>query len=305
VSHVKLTRYEGNPILAPIPEHPFEAQNVSNAGAVDVDGVVHILYRAEGYEKRNPYTKDWPVTSLGLATSKDGYTIDRRLPEAVIGPEPFGEFGEHGIQDPRIARIDDTYYITTAAVSRWGDRVILYSTRDWKHFTKEAVIQPEQEMRTAGMFPERFGDDFCFLLRPQPNMWIGYTPDFKHWCDCRPIWKIKRNTWYGRKLGLAATPIRQDDAWLLFWHGKDDTLDGTYSLGVMWLDLDDPSRIIRVQDEPILTVETEYERAGYYPNVVYACGVVERDDTYLVYYGCADRVLALATVPVSDCRLGG
>lgn len=300
---VRLTRYEGNPILAPVPEHPFEAQNVSNAGAVVHDGKVHILYRAEGHEKREPYVKAWPVTSLGLAVSRDGYHVDERLPEAVIGPEPAGEFGEHGVQDPRIAKVEGTYYVVTAGVSRWGDRVILYETKDLRTFEKKRVIQPEHEMRTAGMFPHRFGEDCCFLLRYQPNMWIGYTPDFCDWHGTKLVRECRKGSWYGRKLGLGATPIRQDDAWLLFWHGKADALDGTYSLGVMWLDLEDPSRIIRVQEEPILTVETDYEREGYWPNVVYTCGAVEMDGNYLVYYGAADRVLCLATVPVEECRL--
>ena len=86
-------------------------------------------------------------------------------------------------------------------------------------------------------------------------------------------------------------------------HGKAARIEGTYGLGVMWLDLDDPSKIIKVQSEPILLAETEYERIGYCQNVVYTCGAVEINGQYLVYYGCADRVLAVATVPVSDCRL--
>jgi predicted GH43/DUF377 family glycosyl hydrolase len=71
----------------------------------------------------------------------------------------------------------------------------------------------------------------------------------------------------------------------------------------MWLDLEDPSRIIRVQEEPILRAELEWERVGYYPNVAYTCGAVQLGGQYLVYYGAADRVLAVASVPVADCRL--
>lgn len=41
---VKLIRYDGNPILRPIPEHHFEAQNVSNAAAIMHDGRVHLLF---------------------------------------------------------------------------------------------------------------------------------------------------------------------------------------------------------------------------------------------------------------------
>lgn len=300
---VKLTRHESNPILTAIPENPFEAQNVSNSGAIIHDGKVHLLYRAEGHEQRCETKSTWPVTSLGLAISGDGIHIDERRPEPVITKEPDGEFGEHGIQDPRITKIGDTYYIVTAGVSRWGDRLILYTTKDFKRFRKEGVMLPEHEMRTAGMFPQKFGDDFCFLLRPQPNMWIGYTKDFKEFHDMKLMFEIKRGSWYGRKLGMCCVPIRQEDAWFLIWHGKADTMDGTYSLGAMWLDLEDPSKIIKVQEQPILKAEKEWECVGYFPNVAYACGAVEIDDKYYVYYGGADRVLALATVPVEECLL--
>jgi len=301
---VRLTRYKANPILPPIPDHPWEAHNVSNAGAIEHAGKVHILYRAEGFEERQPpgFSK-WPVTSLGLAISSDGFTIDERLPDPVIRHRPGGAFGEHGIQDPRIARVEDTYYITTAGVSRWGDRVILYKSVDLRTYEEIGVLQPEHEMRTAGMFPEKFGADYCFLLRYQPNMWISYTRDFQEWHDTKLVWECKKNSWYGRKLGLGATPIRQDDAWLLFWHGKADGPGIRYALGVMWLDLEDPAKILKVQQEPILSVEMDYEREGYCPNVVYTCGAVELDGKYIVYYGCADRVLAAASVPVEECRL--
>lgn len=300
---VKLKRHSKNPILVPNPTNPFEAQNVSNAGAVIHNGRVHLLYRAEGFEKRDPYTSEWPVTSLGLAISSDGYLIDERRSLPVITHELKGQYGEHGHQDPRIAKIGDTYYIMTASVSRWGDRLHLFTTKDFIQFENRGSVQPEFEMRTAGLFPETFDGRYCALLRYEPNLWISYTKDFKTWEQPKLLFEIKRESWYGFKLGIGATPIRQKDAWLLFWHGKDDTARGVYSLGVMWLDLNDPSKILRVQEEPVLTVETDYERDGYYPNVVYTCGAVEKDGHYLVYYGCADRVLALATVPVDNCCL--
>jgi len=60
---------------------------------------------------------------------------------------------------------------------------------------------------------------------------------------------------------------------------------------------------LRVQDEPILECQTRYEREGFIANVVYTCGAVELGGEYLVYYGCADRCLAVASVPVHQCRL--
>ena len=49
---VKLERYNGNPIIEPIPEHSFEASNTSNPGATIHNGKVHILYRAGSDQKR-------------------------------------------------------------------------------------------------------------------------------------------------------------------------------------------------------------------------------------------------------------
>jgi predicted GH43/DUF377 family glycosyl hydrolase len=301
---VKLERYEGNPILEPIPEHSFEARNTSNPGATMYNGKVHILYRCGSDQPRWNSTKEYPVTYVGMAVSEDGFHIDRRLDHPVLGPEPRDGFGEHGIQDSRIAKIGDEYFITSATVSRWDDRLILHKTRDFEKFERVGFIQPEHKMRTAGLFPQKFGDDYCFLLRYEPNMWIGYTRDFKEWHDIKCIFQIKPHTWYGRKLGMSCTPIKQDDSWMLIWHGKDDTEKGVYRLGVMWLDLEDPSKILKVQEEPIMEPEAEYEiSGGLYPYCIYAGGAVEKDGKYLVYYGAADHVAGVASVPVEQCLL--
>jgi predicted GH43/DUF377 family glycosyl hydrolase len=125
MKQVKLTRRPGNPILTPNPDNPWEALNVSNAGAILHDGKVHLLNRTEGFEQRANTTKQWPVTYIDLAISSEGFTIDERLVEPVNGPKPAGEFGEHGPQGPRVVQIDDTFYAVVATVSRWDDRTIL------------------------------------------------------------------------------------------------------------------------------------------------------------------------------------
>jgi predicted GH43/DUF377 family glycosyl hydrolase len=301
---VKLERFDGNPILTPTPEHSFEARNTSNPGATIFDDKVHVLYRCGSDQERWAVKSSYPITYIGLAISSDGFHVDERRDAPILGPEPRDGLGEHGIQDTRVARIDDAYYLTSATVSRWGDRLILHTTRDFETFERVGFLQPEVEMRTAGLFPQKFGDEFCVLLRYEPSLWIGYTRDFKTWRGIRCIFDVKLHSWYGQKLGMSCTPIRQDDAWLLFWHGKDDRPPHKYRLGVMWLDLDDPSRILCVQEEPILEPETDYETTGgLYPYCCYACGAVEKDGRYLVYYGAADHVACVASVPVEDCLL--
>lgn len=300
---VRLRRYEGNPVLQPNPDHPWEAQNVSNAGAAMYNGKVCLLYRAEGYEPKIPGYKDWPVGCLGLAVSDDGYHFTQRHSTPAI--EKSGQdLEQFAVEDARIARIDDTYYITYVCTSYYGDHIALATTKDFKTFTKRWPLMPHISQRTAGLFPGRIGGRYCLMHRILPSIWLSFSHDLQTWTDTTCILTPKMGTWYDWKIGIGATPIEREDSWLVFWHAKavDGNLPyGTYRLGILWLDKDDPRKVIRVQEEPILDVEEDYEKQGYTPNVIYTCGAVEKDGQYLVYYGCCDRVLALATVPVDEC----
>jgi predicted GH43/DUF377 family glycosyl hydrolase len=69
---------------------------------------------------------------------------------------------------------------------------------------------------------------------------------------------------------------------------------------VALLDLEEPSRVIARSPYPILEPEEEYERVGDVPNVVFPGGAIVRDETLYVYYGGADRVMAVATCRMAD-----
>ncbi|MER3475131.1 MAG: glycosidase, partial [Armatimonadota bacterium] len=101
-------------------------------------------------------------------------------------------------------------------------------------------------------------------------------------------------TWESLKIGAGAPPIKTEYGWLLFYHGVDD--NRVYRLGVALLDLKDPSKVIKRYDKPVLSPETQWEKEGQVPNVVFTCGAVEIDETYFVYYGGADTVIGVATI---------
>ena len=50
----------------------------------------------------------------------------------------------------------------------------------------------------------------------------------------------------------------------------------------------------------ILESEEKWVLEGDVPKVVFNCGAVQRDDTYYVYYGGADNVIAVATVGTAE-----
>ena len=128
------------------------------------------------------------------------------------------------------------------------------------------------------------------IHRDFPNICLAYSDDLMEWTDHKPLMTTRNGYWDCNRLGAGAPPIKTERGWLEIYHGVDD--DMHYHLGIVLLDLDDPSKVLARSSRPLLSPEKEYEKVGIVPNVVFSCGVVERDSEYLIYYGAADKVIA-------------
>ena len=71
-----------------------------------------------------------------------------------------------------------------------------------------------------------------------------------------------------------------------------------YRAGAALLDLENPFRVIARTPEPILEPEEDFERVGVVPNVVFPEGAVVVKDDLKVFYGGADRICCVASVPI-------
>lgn len=296
---LKLKRYEKNPIMLPRGDS-WESAHVSNPAATVFDNKVYLIYRAEGKDlRRGPGS--WPVTRLGLAISENGFDISERYDLPVFDKSETDPWCEFGCEDPRISKIGDTYYIVYVSMSRFGhfgDRLALASTKDFKTFERHGLLMDELEQRTSGLLPEKINGEFVLFHRPMPNMWLSRSADLKSWHDYRCIFKTVPGTWYENKLGIGAPPIKTPYGWFLVWHGKNNNCE--YALSAMLLDLNDPGKILKVQTEPMLKPEMDYEREGFVNNVVYTNGVVEFNGKLFVYYGCCDLSLSVGTLEMDD-----
>jgi hypothetical protein len=87
---------------------------------------------------------------------------------------------------------------------------------------------------------------------------------------------------------------------LLLYHAVRRTGAGTFDyLGLALLDTADPTRVIRRSSEWILGPDAKYEQSGG-GGIVFPCGWVRERDALRIYYGAADRVVALAHGRVSE-----
>jgi predicted GH43/DUF377 family glycosyl hydrolase len=96
------------------------------------------------------------------------------------------------------------------------------------------------------------------------------------------------------KIGGGTPPIRTPEGWLLLYHGVGPgTLVGVYRTFWALLDLNDPSRILRVVDEvPVLesnpSLTTPLKDQMHLSNVVFSTGIADGGDHYIVASGEVD-----------------
>jgi beta-1,2-mannobiose phosphorylase / 1,2-beta-oligomannan phosphorylase len=104
------------------------------------------------------------------------------------------------------------------------------------------------------------------------------------------------------KIGGGPPPIRVEEGWLLLHHGvtgelargTDQQQKVNYAAGAMILDGDDPTIVLARTSEPLLAAETDEERSGIVPNVVFPTAIEEIDGQRFVFYGMADSKIGVA-----------
>lgn len=237
---------------------------------------------------------------LKVLTSPDGMSLDTTVGLNLM---PANEYEEYGIEDPRITRIGETYYITYVAVSRHGVATALMSTTDFMHFTRHGIIFcPEN--KDVLLLPERVGGRYVALHRPvtsirfrSPEMWIARSDDLLHWGGHEKLLGVEA-TFEQSRIGGGTPPIRTEGGWFTLYHGStrrpDDPGPGIYTAGALMLDLNEPQRIIAQSPEAVMTPEQDFEVEGFVREVVFPTAVIERGERLYVYYGAADECTAVA-----------
>jgi predicted GH43/DUF377 family glycosyl hydrolase len=245
------------------------------------------------------------VSHFCMVESHDGHTVDRISPLRFFPSSPLEEYG---VEDPRITLIEGEFFITYVGISRHGPAVMLATTRDFRSFQRHGIIFCPDN-KDVVFFPEKIGGRYVALHRPstsspltRPEMWIASSPDRLHWSGHQPL-HVGSQSWEVGRVGAGAPPIRTKDGWMELYHGNDrrygETRVGRYSGGLLLLDLEEPSRIRGVSDA-IMVPETDFEREGFVPDVIFPTGIVERGETVLVYYGAADSVTGVTELRLRD-----
>ncbi len=330
---MKLKKFENNPILSPNPGNEWEELVTCNPGVVYDNGTYYMLYRAAGNDKDH-------VIRFGLATSTDGFNFKRASDKPVFGPSEDGpdsgcvedprivkfadDFfvtyayrayppGQYWTYEHDVVNVPECSEYMPAAIRKNIGNTGLAVTKDFIHYRRLGrITSPALDDRDVIIFPEKIGGKFTMLHRPKqfvgeeygtmhPAVWIKFSDDLLAWedKDSHLLLTGFENTWE-EKIGGSTPPILTDAGWLMLYHGVEHGGTGHYRVGAVLLDKENPLDILGRTTEPILEPEEEYELNGYYNGCVFPTGNVIVDNNLLVYYGCADKHIGLATCELSQ-----
>lgn len=240
------------------------------------------------------------MSHIRLARSHDGINFSVEAKPFIY---PLNESQKYGVEDARVTFIDGKYYINYTVVSEGSWATALAVTDDFKTFESKGIIfHPEN--KDVAIFPEKVNDKYIALHRPnnsgfgKPSIWYAESPDLFHWGNHKQIVVPRDNKWESAKIGGGAPPIKTPDGWLIVYHGKGD--NSVYSLFCLLLDLDDPTQIVHRASTPLLTPTEPYETEGFFPNVVFSNGIIEKNGNLYIYYGAADEFCCLATTNIDS-----
>ncbi|PSL43485.1 putative GH43/DUF377 family glycosyl hydrolase [Chitinophaga niastensis] len=306
----------------------FENEGVLNPAVIRVGEEVHIFYRA---------VRQGNHSTIGYCKLKDPLTVSERADTPLLFPQ--FDYESKGLEDPRIVKIDDLYYLTYTAYDGTTASGALATSSDLVHFEKKGLIVSQikyndfinlaecrEELnekyerynslntilwsKDLVFFPRKINNKFHFLHRVKPDIQIVAVNDLAELTT--EFWQnyflhfddyIVLAPKYDHEVsyvGGGCPPIETKSGWLLIYHGVHDTVNGYVYVGcAALLDLENPLKEIARLPYALITPESEWELKGDVSNVCFPTGTAVFGDTLYIYYGAGDDVIASASVSLS------
>jgi predicted GH43/DUF377 family glycosyl hydrolase len=327
-------------VMPPDPANPNEAEGVLNPAAGWADGQLYLLPRlvASGNVSRVGLARVVVRDGSPVGVERLGVVLqpDRsweRGPNNAGVEDPrvtwVPSLGLHvmtyvayGVAGPRtaVAVSSDlrTWRRLGPVVYRWEEDAEVDLNL---HHNKDTLFLPEPVTAPDGE------PSFAVLHRPmglpeagdrdgRESIWMSFVPVAEVERDVRAltVWRGHRFVagpqfdWEALKIGGGPPPVRVPEGWLLLHHGvtgswdpgRDQQQHVHYVAGGMILDADEPWLVRQRTAEPLLAPESEEERTGIVPNVVFPTAIVEVDGAWFVFYGMADSQIGVARLIRSD-----
>ncbi|MCK9204975.1 MAG: pesticidal protein Cry7Aa, partial [Bacteroidales bacterium] len=109
----------------------FENEGVLNPAVIREGDCVHLFYRA---------VRNGNYSTIGYCRMDGPLTVAERWDKPLMVPE--FDYESHGVEDARIVKIDDLYYLTYTGYDGINARGAVATSKDLLHFKKHGIIVP-------------------------------------------------------------------------------------------------------------------------------------------------------------------
>ena len=307
-----LKRHPKNPILTADKNVSWEAGSVFNPNVLREENTFHLFYRATNDLKKSKL--GGYISSVGYASSSDGVNFSKRKVPLIKPTEKY-EIGL-GCEDPRVTKINDTYFIFYTAVEGIDNnkkvRIALATSKDLKTVVKLGTVGPKGSTSKATvLFPEKINGKYVLLYtweadKPISTIMIKEVGSLKEVTNPLPLSFGSNLEYFDKNFFLepfkgsfrgpevGAVPVKTSKGWLIIYCG---TAVGKkiWTIDALLLDLHNPRKIIGIAPKPILSPQTDNELKGVINNVTFPSGTAIVKDELYVYYGSGDQGCCLAT----------
>jgi len=255
---------------------------------------------------------------LPVELSPDGRIILAIHYDKAIAPA--APFQEYGVEDARITKVDDLWYMTTCSVSAERHSTTMHVSRDGLNYDLKGIVLDHQN-KDMILFEGKVGGRFVALTRPLGEIYFAYpqdspfaggpsinlagSPDALHWKPFdEPFIRPRKASTMAMKLGGGSQPILTDKGWLMLYHGVETRARvGIYRTFWALLDRDDPAKILRLEEDvPLIeahaALTAPIENLLYLPTqVVFTTGIADGGDHFIVASGEADLACRITHIP--------
>jgi predicted GH43/DUF377 family glycosyl hydrolase len=265
---------------------------VFRTGIVSSDGSISLT-------PLTPYQVLGEYIPLGGMDYNLVFDQDSLVEERVIFPGTAVE--SMGMEDLRLVRFNDEqgsrYYGTYTAYDGRKIQSRLLETEDFRSFGIRSLTGASASDKGMGLFPEKIGSKYSIISRQGgENISIMFSDDLYRWDNHEllmdPVYPFEM-----AQIGNCGSPVKTEKGWLLLTHGVGPVRE--YYIGVVLLDLEDPTHIISRLAYPLIAPE-EDEREGYVPNVVYSCGGMICGDKLFIPYAMSDSRCGFAWIETDE-----
>jgi predicted GH43/DUF377 family glycosyl hydrolase len=202
---------------------------------------------------------------------------------------PRGPSESHGMEDARFVRFTRTTAPRSTSDLHGVRRLPHPPAADRDpgllHLPHRHPVRSAARNKGIAFFPRRIGGRYVALARSDAEN------NFLMWSDHLRVWdESPSHPGPGQALGAdpdrqLGAPIETEAGWLVITHGVGPMR--TYALGRDAARPRGPGSVLGHLPDPLL-VPQEDERDGYVPNVVYSCGQIVHDGTFVIAYGASD-----------------